>query len=73
MILHVQLIIVLSVVQIINTCTLSIKQNKNIIFHKHSSHPCPSLPLSSYFYLSYHFYISHLEHLDFDTGVGHIT
>ena len=47
--------------------------NKNIISHTHSSHPCPSLPLSSYFYLSYHFYISHLEHLDFDTGVGHIT
>ena len=73
MILHVQIIIVLSVGQIINACTLSLKQNKNIIFHKHSSHPCPSLPLSSYFYLSYHFYISHLEHLDFDTGVGHIT
>ena len=61
MILHVQLIIVLSVVQIINTCTLSIKQNKNIIFHTHSSHPCPSLPLSS------HFYSTHLEHLDFET------
>ena len=67
MILHVQIKIVLSVGQIINACTLSLKQNKNIIFHTHSSHPCPSLPLSSYFYSTY------LEYLDLETGVGHIT
>ena len=67
MILHVQIKSVLSVGQIINACSLSLKQNKNIIFHTHSSHPCPSLPLSS------HFYSTHLEHLDLETGVGHIT